>query len=431
MPDHRDNEHEQPDDDRDLDDGDPGSPDHRRLGRRLGIFASDDRCGPGLPLWLPAGAAVRSEIERYVVDLERRYGYRHVYTPELAKRELYERSGHWGHYRDDMFPLMAVGGDDVVLRPMNCPHHVLVFEAERPSVRELPLRLAELGTMFRYERSGVVSGLSRVRQMTLNDGHVFCAPDQLEAEIVSIVTMVEEAYRALAIPPPRYRLSLPDGGPKYVDDAELWARSEAVLRSALDGLGVAYDEAPGEAAFYGPKLDLQVVDHRGREETLSTVQVDYHHPARFGLVAHHGAGGMRPVMIHRSVVSTMERMVAHLLEVHDGALPPWLAPVQVRVLPVVGGHDHAHRVVASLRAGGLRVELDDRDATLGSRVADGQRHRVPYLAVVGEREAAAGTVALRLRDGRRLDGLVLDRAVAGVVEVVGGRHEALWSTGRE
>ncbi len=317
-------------------------PDHRRLGRQLGIFASDDRCGSGLPLWLPAGATVRAEIERFVIELERRNGYQHVYTPELAKRELYERSGHWEHFHEDMYPPMQIGAEQVVLRPMNCPHHILVFAAERRSVRDLPLRIAELGTMFRYERSGVVGGLSRVRQMTLNDGHVFCLPVHLEAEIAGIVAMVEEAYRTLDIPAPRYRLSLRDDGPKYVADEELWRRSEAVVRSAFDNLRLAYEEVPGEAAFYGPKIDLQVTDPRGREETLSTVQVDFHLPGRFDLGAYDGENRVRPVMVHRSIVSTMERMVAHLLEVHDGALPVWLSPCQVRIIPIVDDTvDHA------------------------------------------------------------------------------------------
>ena len=251
-------------------------PDHRRIGRELGIFANDELCGSGLPLWLPAGAAVRAEIERFVVELERKNGYQHVYTPELAKRELYVRSGHWEHFHDDMYPPMRTGTEQVVLRPMNCPHHILVFAAQRRSVRDLPIRIAELGTMFRYERSGVVGGLSRVRQMTLNDGHVFCLPEHLEAEIGNILAMVEIAYEALGIPAPHYRLSLRGPGPKYVADDGLWQRSEAVLRAALRNLGADYEEAPDEAAFYGPKIDLQVSDPQGREETLSTVQVDFH-----------------------------------------------------------------------------------------------------------------------------------------------------------
>ncbi|MGC9962334.1 MAG: threonine--tRNA ligase [Acidimicrobiales bacterium] len=401
-------------------------PDHRRLGRQLRIFASDELCGAGLPLWLPAGAAVRGELERFVVDLERRHGYQHVYTPELAKQELYERSDHWAHYRDDMYPPMQVGAEQVVLRPMNCPHHILVYAAEPRTMRDMPVRLAELGTMFRFERSGVVGGLSRVRQMTLNDGHVFCAPGDVRAEVTAILGLVEKAYEALAIPAPSYRLSLRGPGSKYVGDPAVWAKSEAVLRTSLDDLGVAYCEAQGEAAFYGPKIDLQVTDPRGREETLSTVQVDFHLPERFALSYQDGPVSVRPVMIHRSIVSTMERMVAHLLEVHDGALPVWLAPSQVVIMPVVtDAVDHARRLREALQTEAIRAELDDRDATLGSRVRDAQQRRVPYLAVVGRREVEDGTVAVRLRGGEQLGTLSTEAFVALVSEVARRRLPSL------
>jgi threonyl-tRNA synthetase len=297
-------------------------------------------------------------------------------------------------------------------------------------VRELPVRIAELGTMFRYERSGVVGGLSRVRQMTLNDGHVFCSPEQLEAEIGRILAMVEEAYRVLAIPPPRYRLSLRGEGPKYVDDDELWERSESVLRSALRTLGAEFSEAPGEGAFYGPKIDLQVEDPLGREETLSTVQVDFHLPARFDLAAFHGDARVRPVMVHRSIVSTMERMVAHLLEVHDGALPVWLSPCQVRILPVVDvAAEWAASVLGRLRDRGVRAELDDRDATLAARVRDAQADKVPYVVVVGRREAASGVVSVRLRDGRQLDPLPAQQFAALVGAGADGRSDHLVQDG--
>ncbi|HXW78283.1 MAG TPA: threonine--tRNA ligase [Acidimicrobiales bacterium] len=378
-------------------------PDHRRIGRQLKIFATDEACGAGLPLWLPAGAVVRSELEQFIVDLERRHGYSHVYTPMLGKRELFQRSGHWAHYAEDMYPPMAVGGDQVLLRPMNCPHHILVFASEPRSLRDLPLRLAELGTMFRDERSGVVGGLSRVRQMTLNDGHVFCAAEQVEAEIVDIVGMVGQAYRALDIPPPALRLSLGGEGSKYVDNPEMWSRSEAMMRSALAHLGAEFVEARGEAAFYGPKIDLQVTDPQGREETLSTIQVDFHMPECFDLTFARGEARELPVMVHRSIVSTMERMVAHLLEAHDGSLPVWLAPVQAVVLPVSpAAVDAAVRLKDDLRRAGVRAHLDDRDATLAARVRDAQKARAPYLAVVGDREAAAGTVSVRLRGSRQL-----------------------------
>jgi threonyl-tRNA synthetase len=341
-----------------------------------------------------------------------------VYTPELGKRQLYERSGHWQHYEEDMYPPMRVGGDQVVLRPMNCPHHILVFDAEPRSLRAMPVRLAELGTMFRLERSGVVGGLSRVRQMTLNDGHVFCAMEHIGDEIASILGMVAEAYRALAIPPPRPRLSLRGEGPKYAGDGAAWELSEAMLRRSLDDQGVAYDEASDEAAFYGPKIDLQVTDPQGREETLSTVQVDFYLPGRFDLSFRRGKRSERPVMIHRSIVSTMERMVAHVLEAHGGALPPWLAPTQVVVVPVAeDALDHARTVRQRLHERDVRVELDDRDATLASRIRDAQQRHVPYAAVVGRREAESDSVAVRLRDSTRLDPRPVD-AFLGLLDGV-------------
>ncbi|HET6772647.1 MAG TPA: threonine--tRNA ligase [Acidimicrobiales bacterium] len=405
-------------------------PDHRRLGRELGIFATDEQVGAGLPLWLPAGAAIRAEIERFVVKLERRHGYQHVYTPELGKRQLYERSGHWQHYEEDMYPPMRVGGDQVVLRPMNCPHHILVFDAEPRSLRAMPVRLAELGTMFRLERSGVVGGLSRVRQMTLNDGHVFCAMEHIGDEIASILGMVAEAYQALAIPPPRLRLSLRGEGPKYAGDGAAWELSEEMLRRSLDDHGVAYDEASDEAAFYGPKIDLQVTDPQGREETLSTVQVDFYLPGRFDLSFRRGERSERPVMIHRSIVSTMERMVAHLLEVHRGALPPWLAPTQVVVVPVAeDASSHARAVRRCLHDRDVRVELDDRDATLASRIRDAQQRHVPYVAVVGRREAESGTVAVRLRDSTRLDPRPVDAFLGLLDMVIATRTAALLPAG--
>jgi threonyl-tRNA synthetase len=397
-------------------------PDHRRLGRQLGIFATDEACGSGLPLWLAPGAAVRAEIERFVVELERRHGYRHVNTPAMAKRELYERSGHWAHYHEDMYPPMDVGAEQVVLRPMICPHHILIFAGQPRSLREMPLRLAEIGPMFRYERSGVVGGLSRVRQMTLNDGHVFCAPEQVEDEIADILAMVDEAYRTLGIPPARLRFSRAGTGPKYAADAHAWRHSETMIRTALDKLGVDYAEAEGEAAFYGPKVDLQVSDPQGREETLSTVQVDFHLPGRFALKFHRGDVGEQPVMIHRSIVSTMERMVAHVLEVHNGALPVWLAPTQVVILPVSApAHAHAVRVHAALALLAVRAEIDDRDATLAARVRAAQLQRIPYVAVVGDREASSDSVSVRLRPGTQLPSMAVDAFVALVHDAATSR----------
>jgi threonyl-tRNA synthetase len=396
-------------------------PDHKRLGRQLEIFATEEQCGAGLPLWLPAGAAVRHELEHYVIGLERRHGYRHVSTPAMAKRELYERSGHWAHYHDDMYPPMALGAEEMVLRPMLCPHHILIY-AQRPrSLRELPYRLAEVGPMFRRERSGVVGGLSRVRQSTLNDGHVFCAPEQAGAEIADILGMVHEAYRALHIPPPRLRLSRGGSGAKYASaSAAQWERGEAVIRDALRAAGADYTEAEGEAAFYGPKIDLQVSDPQGREETLSTIQVDFYLPGAFGLQFRREDVGESPIMVHRSIISTLERMVAHLLEVHDGALPVWLAPVQVLVLPAVPeAREYAASVARELKDADIRVELDDRDATLGARVRAARERHVPCLAIVGEREAADQTVSVRVRDGRQPGAMKVGGFARAIRDAVG------------
>lgn len=296
--------------------------DHRRLGRELGLFDTDPLIGAGLPYWLPDGAAVRHALEEYVREAERRAGYRHVYSPVLGKRELYEISGHWAHYSDDMFPPMDLGGEQVVLRPSLCPHHALIYRSRPRSHRELPLRMAELGGMYRSELSGVLGGLTRVRAIQLNDAHIFCTLDQVADEAAAALGMIGRAYRALGITPARHRLSLPGPGGKYVAEPELWERSTALLTEVLDRSGLPYEAAEGEAAFYGPKIDVQVADGAGREATLSTVQIDFHQPRQFGL--HYiGADGAkhRPVMVHRSVVGSVERAVAHLVEQHGGAFP--------------------------------------------------------------------------------------------------------------
>lgn len=394
-------------------------PDHRRIGRQLKFFATDAQCGSGLPFWLSAGAVTRRELEAYVVDLERRHGYQHVNTPAMAKRGLYERSGHWQHFHQDMYPPMEAGSEQLVLRPMLCPHHILLYAEEPRTLQDLPLRLAEIGPMFRLERSGVVGGLSRVRQMTLNDGHVFCAPEHVQDEITDILAMVDEAYRALHIPAPRLRLSLAGRGAKYASDSRAWQQSEATIRAALVSVGVPYSEARGEAAFYGPKIDLQVTDPQGREETLSTIQVDFHLPGRFELRYRRGARAAAPVIVHRSIISTLERMLAHLLEVHDGALPVWLAPTQILVAPATAtACEYARRITLRFQNAGLRAQIDDRDATLGARVRAAHQQRIPYIVIAGEREAESESVSVRVRGGHRADMSIeafLDR-VGKVVE---------------
>src|SRR5262252_2478623 len=311
--------------------------DHRKLGRELELFTSTEILGAGLPLWLPKGAIIRRILEEYILEKERKTGYQHVYTPDIARVDLYKRSGHWAHYQDAMFPVMKLEHEEMVLRPMNCPHHILIYESKRRSYRDLPFRLAELGTMYRYERSGVLSGLSRVRCMTLNDAHIFCMPDQIKEEFSNVMKLVEQSYKDLGIKNYRYRLSLrdPANKEKYVDNDAMWEMGERVLREAMTELRLPFFEGKGEAAFYGPKLDIQLADVMGHEETYSTIQIDFHLPNQFELGYIAADGQMhRPVIIHRAIISTMERMVSYLIELYAGAFPLWLAPVQAEVCPV-------------------------------------------------------------------------------------------------
>jgi threonyl-tRNA synthetase len=375
--------------------------DHRKLGKELELFTVSDLVGSGLPLWLPKGATIRRLLEEYILEKEREAGYQHVYTPDLAKVDLYIRSGHWEHYHEDMFPPMDLKTEELVLRPMNCPHHILVYESKKRSYRDLPVRIAELGTMYRYERSGVLSGLSRVRCMTLNDAHIFCTPDQIKEEFAGVMRLVEQAYRDLGITQYTYRLSLREKGPsdKYVANDEMWDLAERMLREAMDALGLPYTEAPGEAAFYGPKLDIQLADVMGHQETYSTIQIDFHLPNQFDL-GYIGADGQehRPVMIHRGVISTMERMVSYLIELYAGAFPAWLAPVQAAVLPLSDKTvEYARKVEQGLSRAGFRVHLDDRNEKLQAKIRDAQLQKIPYMLVIGGKEAEAGTVSVRHR----------------------------------
>ncbi|HXN29217.1 MAG TPA: threonine--tRNA ligase [Candidatus Acidoferrales bacterium] len=375
--------------------------DHRRIGKELGLFTVSDQVGSGLPLWLPKGATIRRLLEEYILEKERRAGYQHVYTPDLAKVDLYVRSGHWSHYHEDMFPTMDMETEQLVLRPMNCPHHILVYESKKHSYRDLPVRIAELGTMYRYERSGVLSGLSRVRCMTLNDAHIFCTPEQIKEEFAAVMRLVEQAYRDLGITQYTYRLSLRDKlhSEKYVDNDAMWDLAERMLHEAMDSLNLPYTEAPGEAAFYGPKLDIQLADVMGHQETYSTIQIDFHLPNQFEL-GYIGADGQphRPVMIHRGVISTMERMTSYLIELYAGAFPVWLAPVQAVVLPITERqNEYAKQVLEKLLDSGARVELDDRNEKLQAKIRDAQLQKVPYMLVIGGKETEAGTVSVRHR----------------------------------
>jgi threonyl-tRNA synthetase len=396
--------------------------DHRRLGKDLELFTVNEAVGAGLPLWLPKGATVRRLLEDYIVGREREAGYEHVYTPHLAKVDLYVRSGHWQHYHDSMFPTMDLDPEQMVLRPMNCPHHILIYESKTRSYRDLPVKLAELGTMYRYERSGVLSGLSRVRAMTLNDAHIFCTPEQIKEEFSKVMQLVELAYRDLGITDYSYRLSLrdPANREKYVDNDAMWELGERVLREAMDSLGLPYQESVGDAAFYGPKVDIQLADVMGHEETYSTIQVDFHLPNQFGL-EYVGADGQRhrPVIIHRGVISTMERMMSYLIELYGGAFPLWLAPVQAVVLPITERQlDYAAAVESTLAAAGLRVELDRRQEKIGFKIREAQLQKVPYMLVIGDREAAEGTVAVRTRAGGDQGAMTLDAFVSAALDEV-------------
>jgi len=403
--------------------------DHRKLGRELGIFGTDRLIGAGLPYWLPAGAAIRHALEEYVRELERGAGYQHVYSPVLGKRELYEISGHWEHYQDGMYPPMRVGadqgGEQVVLRPSLCPHHAVIYRCRERSYRELPLRLAELGGQYRSELSGVLGGLTRVRSMQLNDAHIFCTDDQVAAEAAAALAMIRQAHQALGIEPSRYRLSLASPALTYAGSSKMWDRATAILRDVLASAGVRYEAEEGEAAFYGPKIDVQVADSAEREASIATIQVDFYQPERFGL-EYVGADGARhrPVMVHRSVIGSIERQVAHLIDIHGGAFPPWLAPVQLVALPVSDDELPDARALASqATAHGLRSEV----ASEGSLAARIRAHRlVPYLAVIGKTEAVGGEVSLRLRDGRRLPPIAVAQALASIGRQVSARRADLW-----
>ncbi|MBU7455196.1 threonine--tRNA ligase [Leuconostoc fallax] len=376
--------------------------DHRNIGRDLDLFFTSQEVGSGLPVWLPNGATIRRQVERYIVDKELSNDYLHVYTPILSNLNLYKTSGHWEHYREDMFPPMDMGdGEFLELRPMNCPSHIMIYKHKPRSYRELPMRIAELGMMHRYEKSGALTGLSRVREMTLNDGHTFVEPEKLEEEFKSILKMMMEVYEDFNITDYRFRLSYrdPKNTAKYFDDDEMWEKSQKQLKTAMDDLGLDYFEAEGEAAFYGPKLDVQTKTALGGEETLSTIQLDFLLPERFDLsyIGEDGKDNHRPVMLHRGIVGTMERFTAYLIEMYKGAFPTWLSPLQVQIIPVnLGAHgDYARRIQQQLQVAGLRANVETKDAKMGYLIREAQTKKVPYTLVLGDNEVADETVTVR------------------------------------
>ena len=375
--------------------------DHRTIGRDLDLFFVDPKVGAGLPYWMPKGATIRRVVERYIIDREVADGYQHVYTPVLMNLDAYKTSGHWAHYRDDMFPPMDMGdGEMLELRPMNCPSHIQIYKHHIRSYRDLPLRVAELGMMHRYEKSGALSGLQRVREMTLNDGHTFVALDQVQTEFAKILKLIMDVYKDFDITDYYFRLSYrdPKNTDKYFANDEMWERSQKMLKGAMDDLGLDYVEAEGEAAFYGPKLDIQTKTALGNDETMSTIQLDFMLPERFGLT-YVGQDGEehRPVMIHRGIVGTMERFIAYLTEIYKGAFPTWLAPVQVEIIPVnLDAHgEYAEKVRQELAKRGFRAEVDTRNEKMGYKIRESQTQKVPYTLVLGDDEMKANGVNVR------------------------------------
>lgn len=375
--------------------------DHRTIGRDLDLFFVDPKVGAGLPYWMPKGATIRRVIERYIIDKEVADGYHHVYTPVLMNLDAYKTSGHWAHYREDMFPPMDMGdGEMLELRPMNCPSHIQIYNHHIRSYRELPIRIAELGMMHRYEKSGALSGLQRVREMTLNDGHTFVELDQVQSEFAKILKLIMEVYRDFDITDYYFRLSYrdPKNTDKYFANDEMWERSQKMLKGAMDDLGLEYVEAEGEAAFYGPKLDIQTKTALGNDETMSTIQLDFMLPERFNL-SYVGKDGEehRPVMVHRGIVGTMERFIAYLTEIYKGAFPTWLAPLQVKIIPVNNdAHgEYAQNVKDQLMKLGFRAEVDFRNEKLGYKIREAQTQKVPYTLVLGDDELQHNSVNVR------------------------------------
>ena len=373
--------------------------DHRKIGKDLKLFMTHKLVGAGLPIYLPNGATIRRTLERYIQDKELALGYWHVYTPSLANTELYKISGHWDHYKDDMFPVMKMDNEELVLRPMNCPHHMLIYKSELRSYKDLPIKIGELAHDFRWENSGAVCGLERVRQMCQNDAHLFVRPDQIKDEFGQVVKLILSVYKDFGFKNYKFRLSLRDKNDKvkYIDNDEMWETAESQLREILTEMNVDFYEAEGEAAFYGPKLDVQIKSALGHDVTVSTCQLDFALPERFDLT-YVGEDGQnhRPVVIHRAILGTSDRFMAFLLEETKGVLPTWLAPVQVKILPISDAHvEYAKKVQDELRKLGVRVRLDDRNEKIGYKIREAQLEKVPYMLIIGNKEMEENAVGVR------------------------------------
>jgi len=397
--------------------------DHRKIGKEQELFMNHDLVGAGMPLWLPNGAIIRKELENYIYEKERKLGYYHVYTPCVGTVDLYKTSGHWDHYKENMFPMMKVEEEEFVLRPMNCPHHMLVYKNKLHSYRDLPIRIGEFATDFRYEASGAVKGLERVRCMCQNDAHLFVTPEQIKEEFKKVVSLILDVYKDFGIKEYKFRLSLRDkeDKEKYFDDDEMWDTAESKLRDVLNELGVEYFEAIGEAAFYGPKLDVEVKPAVGPEITLSTCQLDFLLPRRFELTYVDNKGEKQtPVVLHRAIFGTFDRFTAFITEETKGIFPTWLSPVQVNVIPVNNNYhlEYATKVYELLKDNNIRVELDSREEKLGYKMRESQTRKIPYTLVLGNNERDERTISYRLFGQTETTTVTIDEFINHINDVI-------------
>ena len=396
--------------------------DHRKIGKELEIFMTHELVGSGLPMYLPDGATIRRLLERYILDKEVKQKYKHVYTPSLANVQLYKTSGHWDHYKEDMFPVMQMENEELVLRPMNCPHHMLIYKHKLHSYRDLPIRIGELAHDFRYEASGNVCGLERVRQMCQNDAHIFVRPDQIKEEFGKVVNLILDVYKDFEFKDYSFRLSLRDkeDKEKYYDDDEMWENAESQLREILTQSNLNFYEAKGEAAFYGPKLDVQIKTAVGHDITISTCQLDFLLPQKFEL-EYIGEDGKahRPVVIHRAILGSFDRFIAFLLEETKGALPTWLAPVQVNVMPITDNFkEYAKQVADKLEEKDIRVEFDDRNEKIGYKIREAQLKKVPYMLIIGEKEQDSNSVGVRSREKGDIGAMKIEEFIEKILKEV-------------
>ena len=397
--------------------------DHRKIGKDLEIFMNDELVGAGMPLWLPNGAIIRKQLENYIYNKEQKLGYNHVYTPCVGTVNLYKTSGHWDHYKENMFPMMKVDEEEFVLRPMNCPHHMLIYKNKLHSYRDLPIRIGEFATDFRYEASGAVKGLERVRCMCQNDAHLFVTPEQIGDEFKKVVSLILDVYKDFGIKNYKFRLSLRDkeDKEKYFDDDEMWNTAENKLREVLNELGVDYFEAKGEAAFYGPKLDVEVKPAVGPEITLSTCQLDFLLPRRFDLSYIDNKGEKQvPVVIHRAIFGTFDRFTAFVIEETKGAFPLWLSPVEVNIIPVnTELHlDYCEKIKAELDNRNIRTKLDDRSEKLGYKIRESQTKKIPLTLIIGDNEVNTQTVSYREYGKTETENLSIEAFVNKVEECI-------------